>query len=97
MLELAHVGQVVVGRQVPLARPGAGLGQPPLRDPHPRPQRGDRPHVRQEVADVLALGLVEQGQRAVQVPFGHRQTRHRDARAIGVLRQPGVLAQLAAL
>ena len=37
--------------------------EPALREPHPRPHGGDRPHVRGEVADVHALRLVEQLER----------------------------------
>ena len=65
VLELAQVAELVVDGQAPLPRPAERLGPPALRDQHPRPQRRDRPHVRGEVADVEALRLVEQLERAV--------------------------------
>src|SRR5947209_5413294 len=43
-----------------------------------------------------ALRLVEQVQRAAQIPFGLADPGHRDPPAIPVLRQPGVLAQFLA-
>ena len=45
VLELAQVAEVVVDGQAPLAHPAQGLGQPALRDPHPRLQRRDGTHV----------------------------------------------------
>ena len=96
MLELAQVAEIVLDRQAPLARPAERFTQLALRDPHPCLQRRDRPHVGEEVAHVQALGLVEQVERAVQIAFGLPDPRHRDAPAIPVLRQPGVLAQLLA-
>ena len=96
VLELAQVAEVVLNGQALLTRPAEGVIQPPLRDPHPCPQRRDRTHVGREVTHVQALRLVEQVERAVQISFSLPDPSHRDAPAIAVLRQPGVLAQLLA-
>ena len=96
MLELAQVAEVVLGGQALLTRPAEGFTQPALRDPHPCLQRRDRTHIGEEVAHIQALCLVEQVERAVQIALGLPDARHRDAPAIRVLREPGVLAQLLA-
>ena len=64
VLELAQVAELVLDGQAPLTHPAERFTQLALRDPHPRPQRRDRPHVGGEVADVQALRLVEQVERA---------------------------------
>ena len=49
-----------------------------------------------EVAQVHPLRLVEQGECAGQIALGFPDSGHRDPPPVGVLRQPGVLAQLLA-
>ena len=88
VLELAQVAEVVVGGQAPLARPGERFAQLALREPDPCPQRRDRPHVGEEVADVEALRLVEQVERAVQISVGLPYPGHRDPRAVGFCGSP---------
>ena len=96
VLELAQVTEVVVDGQALLTRPAEGFTEPALRDPDPCLQRRDRPHIREEVAHIQALRLVEQVECAAQVSFSLAYPGHRDPPAIRVLRQPGVLAQLLA-
>ena len=86
VLELAQVAEVVLSGQALLTRPAEGFAQPPLRDPHPCPQRRDRTHIGEEVTHVQALCLVEQVERAVQISLGLPYASHRDAPAIPVLR-----------
>ena len=96
VLELAQVAEVVLGGQALLTRPVEGFTQPTLRDPHPCLQRRDRTHIWEKVTHIQALCLVEQVERAVQIALGLPYASHRDAPAIPVLREPGVLAQLLA-
>ena len=96
MLELAQVTEVVVSGQALLTRPAERFTESALRDPGPCPQGRDRPHVREEVAHVHALRLVEQIERAAQIPLSLAYSGHRDPPAIPVLRQPDGLAQLLA-
>ena len=97
VLELAQVTEVVISGQALFARPAERLAQCALRDPGPRLQGRDRPHVGEEVAHVPALGLVEQVEGAAQIPFSLAYPGHRGPPAIAILRQPVVLAQLLAL
>ena len=94
VLVLADVGQVVVRGEVVLARPVEGLRQPALRHQQACPHRRHRPHVGGEVADVDALGLLEQRDGAGQVAFDLAQPGAGDPPAVRVLRQAEVLAQL---
>ena len=96
VLELAQVAEVVLGGQALLTRPVQGFTQPALRDPHPCLQRRYRTHIWEKVTHIQALCLVEQVERAVQISLGLPYSSHRDAPAIPVLREPGVLAQLLA-
>ena len=96
VLELAQVTEVVIDGQALLTRPAESFTEPALRDPDPCPQCRHRPHVREEVAHIVALCLVEQAERAGQVSFSLRDPGHRDSPAVPVLRQPGVLAELLA-
>ena len=96
VLELAEVGQVVVRGQALLTRPAEGFTGSALRDPDPCLQRRDRPDIREEVARVQAVRLVEQVKCAGQVSFGLAYPGHRDPPAVPVLRQPEVLAQFLA-
>src|ERR1022692_1934470 len=77
-------------------RPAEGFTEAALRDPDPCLQRRDRPHIREHVAHVQALRLVEQLKCAGQVSFSLGYPSHRDPPAILVLRQSVVLAQLLA-
>src|SRR3712207_6986972 len=64
---LFRSAEVVINRQAPLTHPAQGFGQPALRHPHLRPQRRDGTHVGIGALHILALCLVEQAERAVQV------------------------------
>ena len=97
VLELAQVAEVVVDGQAAARAPSRRASPSlPLRDPHPRPHRRDRPHVGGEVTGVHPLRLVEQVDRTVEVPFGLPDPGHRDPPAVRVLRQAEVLAELLA-
>ena len=96
MLELAQVAELVPGRQVLLTRPFQGFAQLPLRDPDLCLQRGDGPHPGQVTAHILALGLEEHVERAVQVSFGRADPSHGDTPAIRVLLEASVVAQFLA-
>ena len=96
MLELAQVTEVVIRGQALLTRPAQRFTEPALCDPDPGLQRRDRPYVREEVAHIQALRLVEQIECAAQVSFSLAYPGHRDPPAVRVLRQPVVLAQLLA-
>ena len=96
VLELAQVAEVVINGQALLTRPAESFTESALRDPDPCPQCRDRPHIREEVAHIEALRLVEQVKRAGQVSLSLRDPGHRHPPAIPVLRQPGVLTQLLA-
>ena len=96
VLELAQVAEVILSGQSLLTRPAEGFIQPPLRDPHPCLQRRDRTHIGGKVTHIQALCLVEQVERAVQIALGLPYASHRNAPAIPVLREPGVLAQFLA-
>ena len=95
VLVLADVGQVVVRGDVRARAPSPG---PPTAGPAPRAGvlacAGTGPHVGREVADVDALGLLEQRDGAGQVAFGLAQLGAGDPPAVRVLRQTQVLAQL---
>ena len=96
VLELAQVRQVVISGQVLLTRPAEGSTESALPDPDLCPQRRNRPHIREEVADIAALRLVEQVKGAGQVALSLRHPGHGYSPAIPVLRQSGVLAQILA-
>jgi hypothetical protein len=86
VLELAQVAEVVVGGQALLPRPAQGFTQPDLGDPHPRLQRRYGTHVGVWTLDILALRLVEQIERTVQVSLGFLDSRHGNVPAIARLR-----------
>ena len=94
VFELPQIRKLVIGRDVLLPCPGESIGQPTLRREHSSAHRRHRPHVRREVAQVDALRLVEQFQRTVEIAVRLAHRRHRDPPPVGVLRHPGVLAQL---
>jgi len=89
VLELAQVAEVVPSRETSLTRPAEGFIPTAEGDPHPRPQRRDRPDVGGEVTRVVPLGLVEQIQGAAQVPLSLPDSRQRDAPAVLVLWKAG--------
>src|SRR6202035_920853 len=96
VLELAQVTEVVIDGQVVFTRPAESFTYSALPDPDPCPQRRNRPHIREEVADVAALRLVEQVKRTGQASLSLRHQRNRESQQIWELRQSGVLAQLLA-
>src|SRR6185437_5956369 len=96
VLELARVAEVVIDGQAMLTGPAESFTESALRDPDPGPRGRDRPHVREEVAHIEALRLVEQVERAAQISFGLPYPRHRHPPAVTVLRQPGLLAEFLA-
>src|SRR5262249_53869886 len=65
----------------------------PLRNPHPCLERRNRPRIRKEVTRVQALRLAQEVERACQIALRLPDASHRDAPAILVLRQSGVVAQ----
>src|SRR5690242_1645998 len=79
-----------------LTRPAESFAESALRDPDPCPHRRDRPHIREKVAHIEALCLVEQVERAAEISFGLPYPGHRHTPAVPVLRQPGVLAEFVA-
>ena len=93
VLVLAQVGQLVVGVELLLDRPRGGVVQLAAAEPQPGPHRGHRPHVRGVVAVVDPLGLVEQGERGVEIALGLAQPGHHDPPPVRVLRQAVVLAE----
>ena len=96
VLELAQVAEVVLDGEASLTRPAERLTQPPCAT-HTRARSAETGRTfGGEVTHVQALRLVEQVERAAQIPFGLPYPRHRDAPAIPVLRQAGVLAQFLA-
>ncbi len=93
MLVFTQVGRVVPGGQLPFHRPLLRGSQFVAADPQPGAHRRDRLHVGGEIADVHALGFVEQDECAVEIAFGRTQPGHHDPPTVWVLRQAVVLAE----
>ena len=94
LLVLAGVADVVAGRQPLFRCPPSRRGKVAGTHPHPRTARAHRPHVRCEVTDVEAFGLLEQGVGATPVAVRCPQVRHGDPPPVRLLGQAGALPEL---
>ena len=65
LVVLGQVGRRIRRREPALVRPRPRVIEAALDDPHPRPGRRDRPHVRKIAGQEQRLGLVEHRDRAV--------------------------------
>ena len=97
VLELAHVGEVVIDRQSAVADPGSGLAQTALRGMDPRRLRRDGPEDGVVLAHEDTLGVLQQGEGAVGISSGQAELCHGDARSIGVLGQATLVPEVVAL
>jgi hypothetical protein len=86
VFKFAQVAEIVLDRQVLLARPTEGFIQTPLHDPYPCPKRRDRTDVWGKVSQVESFSLGQQVESAVQIAFDPPYVSQRTTPAIRVLR-----------